>query len=345
MNEESAAPHAVIFGCAGMMLSAAERDFFEATNPLGFILFARNCHSPAQVRALTKDLRACVGRADAPVLIDQEGGRVARLRPPHWRAAPPAARFGALALNDPARAEEAVRLNGRLLAWELAALGISVDCAPVLDVPTPAAHEVIGDRAFGRDPHLCARLGRALCEGLLAGGVLPVIKHIPGHGRATADSHTDLPVVEAAHADLAAVDFVAFRELADMPWAMTAHILYTALDERRVATLSDTVIERIIRNEIGYDGLLVSDDLSMKALPGSLGERAERALAAGCDVVLHCNGKAAEMQEVAAAVGSLDAPALDRLARGADAVQSPGAFDFDAGCVRLAELLGTEVTQ
>ncbi len=309
-----AAPRAVVFGLAGPVLGSDERRFFREADPLGFILFARNVESPAQVRALVEDLRASVGRADAPVLIDQEGGRVARLKPPHWRAAPPAKVFGDLYARDPARAGEAARLNHRLLAAELAALGITVDCAPVLDVPIWGAHDVIGDRAFARDPEIVADLGRAACDGLLAGGVLPVVKHVPGHGRARADSHTELPAVDTSFAEMAATDFAPFRVLSNAPWAMTAHVLYTALDRDRPATQSPVVIESVIRKHIGFDGVLVSDDIGMSALKGDFRSRAETSLRAGCDVVLHCGGDAAEMGAVTEGVGPLAPAAARRVA-------------------------------
>ncbi|MCW5749304.1 MAG: beta-N-acetylhexosaminidase, partial [Alphaproteobacteria bacterium] len=276
---------AMIFGCAGHRLSADERSFFRDVDPLGFILFARNVATPAQLRALTSDLRDSVGRADAPVLIDQEGGRVARLKPPYWRVAPPAAVFGELYAREPETAVEAARLNARLIAADLTPLGIDVDCAPVLDVTVPGAHGVIGDRAFGVDPATVAALGRAQADGLLLGGVMPVMKHIPGHGRARADSHLELPVVEATRGELEASDFAPFRALADLPWAMTAHVLYRALSGNRPATTSDVVVRDIIRGHIGFDGLLLTDDLSMGALDGTCAERAAASLAAGCDVV------------------------------------------------------------
>lgn len=309
-------PAAVIFGCAGPRLADDERAFFRDADPFGFILFARNVVSPAQVRALTDDLRACVGRADTPVLIDQEGGRVARLKPPHWRVAPPAARFGALYADEPEAAVEAARLNARLIAAELAPLGIDVDCAPVLDVVVEGAHNVIGDRAFAGTPGIVAALGRAQAEGLLAGGVMPVVKHLPGHGRARADSHLELPVVEASRAELEASDFVPFRALADMPWAMTAHVLYRALSSNQPATMSETLVRDVIRGHIGFDGLLVTDDLSMGALEGAYAERARAALAAGCDVLLHCNGDAAQMREIAAVTPALTGAACERIRRG-----------------------------
>jgi len=308
-------PGAVVFGCADTSLTAAERAFFADADPLGFILFARNCADPAQLVGLVADLRAAVGRADAPVLIDQEGGRVARLRPPHWRQTPPARVFAELARSDPPAAARAARLNARLMGRELAALGITVDCAPVLDLPVAGAHEIIGDRAHGGTADQVARLGRAVCDGLLDEGVLPVIKHMPGHGRARADSHVSLPVVDAALDDLRRTDFAPFRALSDAPWAMTAHVLYSAIDPDRPASASAVVIRTVMRGEIGFDGFLVSDDIGMQALDGSQAERAAAVLRAGCDAVLHCSGDLAEMREVAGAVPPLGAAAQARLAR------------------------------
>ena len=306
---------AAILGCEGLTLNDAERAFFQAQNPLGFILFARNVDNPAQVRALVQDLRACVGRNDAPVLIDQEGGRVQRLRPPHWRKAPNGEQFEKLAASDRQQAADLLRLNYRLIGAELADLGIDVDCAPVADVPIPGSHDVIGDRAFGHDPDLVVWLARAAMDGLLDQGVQPIIKHIPGHGRAMVDSHLSLPVVDAALDDLRRTDFAAFKGLADAAWAMTAHVVYTSIDAQAPATTSPKVIRDIIRGEIGFDGVLVSDDLSMKALGGAFDQRARLALAAGCDVVLHCNGDMVEMQGVMAGTAPLTHAAATRLAR------------------------------
>ncbi len=305
-------PRAVVFGCSGPALTQVERDFFRDSDPLGFILFQRNCDNPDQLRRLVVALRDAVGRADAPVLIDQEGGRVARLKPPHWPAYPAPAAIAAL---GGAVAKEAAWLGARLIADDLAALGITIDCVPVLDIPVAGADAVIGDRALGDEPAVVATLGRAVCEGMLAGGVLPVIKHIPGHGRATVDSHHALPRVDAARTTLAASDFAPFRALADMPWAMTAHIVYADIDAGAAATLSRTVIAQVIRAEIGFDGVLVSDDLSMRALGGSFADRAAGALAAGCDVVLHCNGDMTEMTEIAGAAGRLTPAARRRVDR------------------------------
>ncbi len=331
-------PLAVIFGLAGTALGEAERRFFADVRPLGFILFARNCESPEQVRALVRALRETVERETAPVLIDQEGGRVARLGPPHWRKAPAAGRFGALARRAPEAAEEAARLNARLLAAELLDLGITVDCAPVLDVRARDGHDVIGDRAFSDDPEIVARLGRAAVDGFLAGGVAPAIKHMPGHGRARADSHHALPVVDAPLEALRRCDFAPFRALADAPWGMTAHVAYAALDPLP-ATVSARVIDAVIRGEIGFDGVLVSDDLAMEALSGALGARAAAALAAGCDVVLHCSGALDAMREIAAAARPLDEAALERLAAAEARPRAGAPFDAAAARARLDALL------
>src|ERR671912_1086163 len=255
---------AFIAGCSGPTLTARESAFFREAAPWGFILFRRNVEDRAQLRALGDALRETVGRADAPILIDQEGGRVQRLGPPHWPKYPPGSAYGRI--PDPVARRELTRLGARLIAHDLRAVGIDVDCVPVLDVPVAGAHDVIGDRAYGRDPQTVAVLGRAAAEGLLAGSVLPVIKHIPGHGRAFADSHLQLPVVETPRAELEAHDFAPFRYLADMPLAMTAHVVYTALDRARPATTSRKVVRDVIRGSIGFDGLLMSDDLSMNAL-------------------------------------------------------------------------------
>ena len=325
---------AAILGCAGHVLTPAERVFFAEARPWGFILFARNIASPEQVRALTAELRWIVQRADAPILVDQEGGRVQRLGPPHWRRYPPGRAYGALAA--PQQRREIARLGGRLIAHDLAAVGINVDCLPVLDVPDPQGHEIIGDRAYGQSPDEVALLGRAAAEGLIAGGVLPVIKHVPGHGRAKADSHLELPVVEAGWDELEARDFAPFRALSDMPLAMTAHVIYAAVDARRPATTSRTVLRRVVRGAIGFEGLVMTDDLSMKALGGGFRDRAEAARAAGCDVVLHCNGDLAEMKAVVEGAGKLRGRALRRTeAAMARLPKSVEPFDAAAGRARF----------
>ncbi|MEP9347544.1 beta-N-acetylhexosaminidase [Xanthobacter sp. KR7-225] len=305
---------AFISGCAGARITPQERAFFAEADPWGFILFARNVEDPAQVRALVDALRAAVGRA-APVLIDQEGGRVQRLRPPFWPEYPPAEVFGDLYARDAAAALTAVRLNSRAMAGDLSALGIDVDCLPVADLRHPDGHGIIGNRAYGETPQKVAALARAAAEGLLDGGVLPVVKHIPGHGRAPADSHERLPVVAAPRGVLEREDFAAFRALADLPLAMTAHVVYRDIDPDHPATTSPVMIGEVIRRDIGFSGLLMSDDLSMGALAGSLAERGRAALAAGCDMLLHCNGVLAEMAEVASVSPALSGPAAQRADR------------------------------
>lgn len=334
---------AVIFGCAGHELTAAEQAFFRAEQPWGFILFARNCASPAQVRALTESLRESVGRADAPILIDQEGGRVQRLRGEHWRSRPAAAAFGVLCCSDAQTARDLAYDNARVMAVELVDLGINVDCVPCLDVPVEGSHDVIGDRAFARDPKVVANLGQSVIDGMLDGGVLPVIKHIPGHGRARADSHFALPVVDAPRAELERSDFLPFRALARAPLAMTAHVVYTDIDPQAPATTSKRVIDEIVRGFIGFDGALMTDDLSMRALGGAFGDRARSAIAAGCDLVLHCNGDMDEMREVAAAVPALSDKAFERTRAALSSLRRPAPFAvaeaqarLDAGLARVA---------
>ncbi len=300
---------AFICGVEGHSLTDTERDFLATEKPYGVILFARNIDHPDQVRALTADIQQQLDHPYRAILIDQEGGRVARMRPPHWRAYPPAKFFADM--DDRNAASRAVELNARLIAEELRSVGITIDCAPLADVLAPECHDVIGDRAFGSTPEQVTALARAQADGLLKGGVLPVLKHIPGHGRAMVDSHHDLPTVEAPLAELEACDFIPFRQLADIPLGMTAHIVYTALDAGHCATQSPTVI-RFIREQIGFDGLLMSDDLSMKALGGSYAERTEKTFAAGCDLALHCNGNMDEMREVAAHSPALQGEALRR---------------------------------
>ena len=329
-----------IYGCAGLALSAAERDFFRDVKPWGFILFARNISDAVQVRTLITQLRDTVDDGQAPVLIDQEGGRVARLKPPHWQARPAAARFGALHATDAEAAREATYLNARLIAHDLSQLGINVDCLPVLDVPQPGAHDIIGDRAFAGDPATIIALGRAQIEGLMDGGVLPVMKHIPGHGRAGADSHLALPRVSAAAEELSASDFVTFRSLDSCPIAMTAHVVYESIDPQRPATTSPKVIRDVIRGEIGFDGLLMSDDLSMKALDGPLSVRAKAALFAGCDLALHCNGDMDEMRDVASEVKNLEGASLKRSEQALAQLRAPSPFDPAAALARLTGLLG-----
>ncbi len=301
----------VFLGLSGSAVTRDERALFRAADPAGFILFARNCVDADQMTALTDDLRDLSGR-DLPILIDQEGGRVARLRPPVWPAFPPAARFDALYDTAPAAAVEAARVNALLIALMLHDVGVTVDCLPLLDVRAPGGHDIIGDRSFGAEPERVAALGAATLAGLREGGVVGVVKHIPGHGRARVDSHLTLPVVDATATELT-VDLAPFRTLNDAPMAMTAHIVYSALDPARCATLSPVVIGATIRGTIGFDGLLMSDDLGMKALGGSFAARTRDCLAAGCDIALHCSGDFAEMQAVVAAAGTITAAATTRL--------------------------------
>jgi beta-N-acetylhexosaminidase len=331
---------AIILGCAGLSLSAAERQFFTRFDPLGFILFARNVETPDQVRALVRDLRQSVGRRDAPVLIDQEGGRVQRLRPPHWRAALPAGAFGDLAARNIQVGIEATRLNARIIGGELADLGIDTVCAPVLDLRFPGAHEVIGDRAYSGDPEVVATLARAACEGFMAAGIMPIVKHIPGHGRAMVDSHLSLPVVAASRAELEASDFRPFKALADMPWAMTAHIIFRAIDPDNPTTTSKRVVEQIVRDYIGFEGVLIGDDLSMAALQGSISERARATLDAGCDLALHCNGKMEEMVTLPPAVPEIPAATKSRLSRGRP---KPAATDRRGLLARLDAIMPSNV--
>ncbi|MFT5182564.1 MAG: beta-N-acetylhexosaminidase, partial [Alphaproteobacteria bacterium] len=326
--------------CAGCELSPDEAALFRAVNPLGFILFSRNCDTPKQVRRLVAALRDTVGRADAPVLIDQEGGSVRRLRPPHWDDVPPAALFGELYEHDRPRACEAAALAGRLIAAQLAPLGITVNCAPVLDVSFADTTSAIGDRAFGTDPAVIVELARAFCDGLFAGGVLPVIKHMPGHGRATVDSHLDMPRVSATAEALRQIDFAPFRALASLPLGMTAHVVYDTFDRDNVATVSKTMIGDIIRGEIGFDGFLMTDDISMGALKGEITARCAAALDAGCDAILHCSGDYDEMKAVGAAVLRLTDVAQARWQIAAAQV-SPAAGVVDAAELarQLTELM------
>jgi beta-N-acetylhexosaminidase len=318
---------AFITGVSGLELSAAEREFIRSERPWGFILFKRNIETPLQVIQLVEELRQSVGNADAPVLIDQEGGRVQRLGPPHWPVYPPGAVFGALYDIDRAAGLTAARLSARLIAADLLELGVTVDCLPLADVPVAGADAVIGNRAYGTEPAKVAAIARAVTEGLEQGGVLPVLKHIPGHGRATADSHFRLPTVDTLRAELERTDFAAFIPLADLPMAMTAHVVFSALDPAQPATTSATIIEQVIRGVIGFQGLLMSDDVSMNALAGSIAERTRDIVAAGCDMVLHCNGKLDEMREVARETPELSGKALERASRALASRKSPQPFD------------------
>jgi beta-N-acetylhexosaminidase len=328
---------AFITGLAGPSITAEERDFLRDAEPWGLILFKRNVENPEQVRRLTSDLRDIL--AEVPILIDQEGGRVQRLGPPHWPVYPPGAAYGHVYDRDPARGIAAARLGARLIAADLHRLGIDVDCLPVADVPVADADRIIGDRAYGHTPAKVAALAGAAAEGLLEGGVLPVLKHIPGHGRATADSHERLPVVDAPRGVLDSSDFAAFRSLAHLPLGMTAHVVFTALDPAAPATASPTMIGEVIRQAIGFTGALMSDDISMGALTGSIAERTRAAVAAGCDLVLHCNGQLDEMRAVAAEAPRLDGAAAQRAAAALACRRPPAAFDEAAERARFAEMM------
>lgn len=333
-------PLALIVGVSGLRLSPTETAFLRDVNPFGFILFARNIETPEQVRLLTDSLREAVGRSDAPVLIDQEGGRVRRLRPPHWRNALPWGVFGRLYRENPQAGREATWLNARLIAHELHGLGIDTNCLPVLDVRSPSAHDIVGDRAFSEDPADVADLGGVVIDALLDGGVYPVVKHIPGHGRSDLDSHAALPVVDSSERDLQARDFLPFRRLNHAPFAMTAHILYQALDATRPATLSPTIVDRVIRKSCGFDGLLMTDDLSMNALSGSMEDRTRQSFDAGCDLVLHCNGVMDEMASIAGASRPLDGAGLRRWDHAKALRRAPDpAFEAEAAETRLSLLL------
>ena len=328
---------ATIFALQGPALTADERAFFRACDPAGYILFARNIVDPPQVAALTGELRALAGRDGLPILVDQEGGRVARLGPPHWPAFPAAGAFDRLYRVAPMSAIEAVRANAQAMAILLREAGINVNCAPMLDVRDPEAHAIVGDRAFGAEPMQVAALGRAMLDGLAAGGVAGTVKHMPGHGRVRVDSHEVLPVVDASRDELER-DVAPFRALFHAPFGMTAHIVYTALDPERPATLSPVVIGEAIRGAIGFEGILMSDDICMGALQGTFAERSATARAAGCDIILHCSGVLAEMEAVAAGAGTPDAPRLD--AAMAKTAAAPGAGDWKALIAKRDSLLG-----
>lgn len=330
---------AFITGISGLELSAAEREFIRGERPWGFILFKRNVDTPDQVSALVQELRSCVGEAYAPVLIDQEGGRVARLGPPHWPVYPPGATFGALYDHEPELGLQAARLSSSLIAADLNDLGINVDCLPLADVPVVGADAVIGNRAYGTEPAKVAAIARAVTEGLEQGGVLPVLKHIPGHGRATADSHFRLPTVDTPREELERTDFAAFKPLADLPMAMTAHVVFSALDPAQPATTSATIIRQVIRGEIGFQGLLMSDDVSMNALAGSIAERTRAIVQAGCDMILHCNGKLDEMRDVARETPELTGEALQRASRALASRKPPEPLDRLAARAELDALL------
>lgn len=323
-----------ILGCLGKKLTADEKSLFRDIQPYGYILFARNCDSPEQIRELIAELYALTDRHRLPILIDQEGGRVARLKPPHWPAFPSAQKL----THVKGDSHRAVYLNARLIAQELAALGITVNCAPLADIPVPGAHDIIGDRAYGDNADAVIAHARAMANGLLDGGIVPVLKHIPGHGRANADSHLELPVVDTPLAELQVTDFVPFSALNDLPMGMTAHVKYTAIDDKHLATVSPRVIA-MIRDEIGFDGLLMSDDLSMKAMEGDFTQRTRDTLAAGCDVVLHCNGDMAEMLAIAKGLQPLAGKSLERAVRAMQIPLTEAVFDAKEARLELEQML------
>ena len=330
---------AFITGVSGTELTAAEWAFIRAERPWGFILFKRNVDNPAQVVSLVGELREAAGAPNAPVLIDQEGGRVQRLGPPHWPVYPPGAVFGTLYDRDSALGLTAARLSARLIAADLADLGITVDCLPLADVPVAGADAVIGNRAYGTEPGKVAAIARAVTDGLEQGGVLPVLKHIPGHGRATADTHFRLPTVDTSRDELMRTDFAAFQPLSDLPMAMTAHVVFSAIDPVHPATTSATMIEQVIRGAIGFQGLLMSDDVSMNALAGTIAERTRAIIAAGCDMVLHCNGNIEEMRAVAGQTPELSGKALARAEQALAARKAPQPFDLAAARAELDALI------
>jgi beta-N-acetylhexosaminidase len=330
---------AFITGVEGKSLNSDERYFMDQEHPWGLILFARNIEDPKQVHRLIDEFRDAVGRGDAPVLIDQEGGRVQRLRPPHWQEYATGKLLGEIWKSDKKTGEELIYTHSRLIAHDLYALGINVDCLPCVDVPVAGGHNVIGDRAYSTIAGDVAAIGKIACEGLMAGGVLPVIKHIPGHGRAGADSHKELPEVHASHEELTKSDFLPFRKLKKMPMAMTAHVRYHALDAKAPATTSAHVICEIIRKEIGFEGLLMSDDLSMEALEGDFSQRTDACFSAGCDIVLHCNGNMKEMEEIASVCRVLEDKSLERAEATTALFTDPDEIDVDALRARYREIL------
>ena len=330
---------AFITGVSGTELTAIEREFIRAERPWGFILFKRNIESPTQVVSLIEELRDAVGAPEAPVLIDQEGGRVQRLGPPHWPVYPAGAVFGKLYDSDSSLGLKAAQLSSRLIAADLADLGITVDCLPLADVPVAGADAVIGNRAYGTEPAKVAAIARAVADGLERGGVLPILKHIPGHGRATADTHFRLPTVDTAKDELVRTDFAAFMPLADLPMAMTAHVVFSAIDPVHPATTSATMVEQVIRGAIGFQGLLMSDDVSMNALAGTIAERTQAIIAAGCDMVLHCNGNIEEMRAVAGQTPELSGRALERAKRALATRKAPQPFDRAAARAELDALI------
>jgi beta-N-acetylhexosaminidase len=330
---------AFITALSGLELTEREAAVLRAAKPAGVILFARNARDPEQVRRLVDAATAAIGSDDVLVLVDQEGGRVQRLKPPHWRQLPSGAAYAQAYAQNTVSACRAAALAAQLTAMELKAVGINTNCAPVLDVPTPGSHQIIGDRAYGADPAQVVALARAVADGYMAGGVLPVVKHVPGHGRAAADSHLELPVVGATRAELEASDFEPFRRLANLPAAMTAHVLFSAYDPDLPASISPRIVKDVIRGAIGFDGLLISDDLGMKALTGSVAERAQAVLRAGSDLALLCSGDLAETESVAGAVPALDGASRQRFERACAVFGQQRPFDVAEAEAGLADIL------
>jgi beta-N-acetylhexosaminidase len=322
-TNNNTSPRAILFGCEGTSLTPVERTFFERIQPLGFILFRRNCKTPQQIRSLISELKSCVTHEQVPILIDQEGGCVARLASPHWREYPEASLFGKIADHDMDLACWAVETNTFLIGAELQELGITVNCAPVLDLSFFYGHQIIGSRSFHEAPEICSTLGYHALKGFYKSGIIPVIKHLPGHGRALLDSHEDLPCIREPLEELHETDFSAFRNLVDhveeasdpYPWGMTAHIVYETIDPQKPATLSEKIIDKIIRQNIGFKGFLISDCLTMKALSGDMSDNALQAIQSGCDAVLHCSGNLNEMIDVSAKIPELSLKSQDRLRR------------------------------
>ncbi|MGE0565580.1 MAG: beta-N-acetylhexosaminidase [Pseudolabrys sp.] len=332
------APRAFIAGVSGLTLTNDERTFLRDADPWAAILFKRNVSSRSQVSELTRTIREALGR-EAAILVDQEGGRVQRLGPPAWPAYPAGARYGALYDRQRQVGLEAAELGARLIASDLREVGIDTDCLPLADVPVTEGDPVIGDRAYGDRPDKVADIAAAVARGLMRGGVLPVLKHLPGHGRATADSHLRLPVVDTPRSELEKTDFAAFRPVAALPLGMTAHVVFSAIDPTTPATTSATMVREVIREWIGFTGLLMSDDVSMGALSGTIAERSRASIAAGCDVVLHCNGDLGEMRAVASEAPELSGNALRRADAALAARGAPDVFDIDAARARFAELM------
>jgi beta-N-acetylhexosaminidase len=330
-----------VSGCAGLELSALELSFFARQQPWGLILFKRNCETPDQIRELIKAFRAAVQRKDAPVFVDQEGGRVQRLGPPHWPTYPAASAFGRLYERSPLLALRVARSVGHLMASDLFELGFTSSCLPVLDLPQPDSHAIIGDRAYSTRQSTIMALARSHVAGLMEGGILPVLKHIPGHGRAQVDSHHELPVVNASRLELETHDFPPFAALADLPMAMTAHVIYSAIDRAKPATTSRKVVRDVIRKVIGFNGLLMTDDLSMKALGGTMQEKIEASIGAGCDVVLHCNGNMDEMEQVAAAAPVLAGRSLRRAKQALKQRRKPVPYDEKQAALDMQAVLAS----